>query len=80
MIGSGGINSAVEAAKAFALGSDFVASARTVLKQLDINGVEGVNNLIIDWFDTIKKIMFLTGSNSLNELRKKKLIRREILY
>lgn len=80
LIGSGGINSGIEAAKAFALGSDFVASARTVLKQLDLNGVDGVKNLITDWFETIKKIMFLTGSNSLNELRKKKLIRREILY
>jgi len=80
LIGSGGINSGIEAAKAFALGSDFVASARTVLKQLDLSGVDGVKNLITDWFETIKKIMFLTGSNSLNKLRKKKLIRREILY
>ncbi len=80
LIGSGGINSGIEAAKAFALGADYVASARIILKQLDENGVEGVKSLVCDWFETIKKIMFLTGSKSLKELRKNKLVRKEILY
>lgn len=80
LIGSGGINSAVDAAKAFALGADFVASARLILRELDANGVHGVKNLVMSWFDTIRKIMFLTGSNSLKELRKNKLIRKELLY
>jgi len=80
LIGSGGINSAVDAAKAFALGADYVASARTILKELDSSGVDGVKNLIASWFETIRKIMFLTGSKSLKELRKNKIIRRELLY
>ncbi len=80
LIGSGGINSAIDAAKALALGADYVASARTILKELDKNGLEGVKSLITDWFETIKKIMFLTGSNSLKELRKNKILRRELLY
>jgi isopentenyl-diphosphate delta-isomerase len=80
LIGSGGINSAVDAAKAFALGADFVASARIILKQLDAIGVEGVINLITGWFETIKKIMFLTGSESLKDLKKNKLLRRELIY
>ena len=80
LIGSGGINSAVDAAKAFALGSDFVASARIILKELDKNGVDGVKKLVDGWFDTIRKIMFLTGSKSFKDLRKNKLIRRELLY
>lgn len=80
LIGSGGINSAVDAAKAFALGADFVASARIILREMDANGVHGVKNLIMSWFDTIRKIMFLTGSNSLKDLRKNKLIRKELLY
>jgi len=80
LIGSGGINSGIDAAKAFALGADYVASARTILKQLDSNGIDGVKNLLIDWFDTIKKIMFLTGSNTIKELRKNKLIRKENFY
>ena len=80
LIGSGGINSAVDAAKAFALGADYVASARTILKELDTSGVAGVKNLITGWFETIRKIMFLTDSKSLKELRKNKIMRRELLY
>ena len=80
LIGSGGINSAIDAAKALALGADYVASARTILKELDKNGLEGVISLVTDWFETIKKIMYLTGSNSLIELRKNKILRRELLY
>jgi isopentenyl-diphosphate Delta-isomerase len=80
LIGSGGINSAVDAAKAFALGADFIASARILLKELDATGIAGVNKLVTSWFETIRKIMFLTGSKSLKDLRKNKLIRKEILY
>jgi len=80
LIGSGGINSSIDAAKAFALGADYVASARTILKQLDSNGIDGVKNLVSDWFDMIRKIMFLTGSDTIKELRKNKLIRKEIFY
>jgi len=80
LIGSGGINSGVEAAKAFALGADYVASARTILKELNSTGTKGVTNLITSWFETIKKIMFLTGSKSLKELRKNKILRRELIY
>jgi isopentenyl-diphosphate delta-isomerase len=80
LIGSGGINSSLEAAKAFALGADYVASARIILKQLDQYGVDGVRELIIEWFDDIKKIMFLTGSNTLKDLKKNKIIRKEFLY
>ncbi len=80
LIGSGGINSALEAAKAFALGADYVASARTILKQLDKNGIDGVVTLILEWFVAIKKIMFLTGSMTLKDFQKNKLIRKEFLY
>lgn len=80
LIGSGGINSAIDAAKAIAIGADFVASARILLKELDEKGIEGVKNLVTDWFETIKRIMFLTGSKSLKELRKDKLFRKELLY
>jgi isopentenyl-diphosphate delta-isomerase len=80
LIGSGGINSSLEATKAFALGADYVASARTILKQLDKNGIDGVVTLILEWFEAIKKIMFLTGSMTLKDLQKNKLIRKEFLY
>ena len=80
LIGSGGINSNISAAKALALGADLIASARTVLKELDKNGIEGVKKLIENWFEDIKKIMFLTGSKDLNQLKRNKLIRKELIY
>ncbi len=80
LIGSGGIYNGFDIAKAFALGADITASARIVLQELDKKGIEGVQNLILNWFNTVKKIMFLTGSNNLNDLRKNKLILKEKLY
>lgn len=80
LVGSGGINSSVDAAKALALGADMVASARIVLQTLNKNGIEGVKNLITSWFDFVKSVMFLTGSKSLSELRKNKIILKEKLY
>lgn len=67
LIGSGGINSAFEAAKAFALGADVVASARIILQTLEKDGIDGVVRLVEDWFETIKKIMYLTGSANMSE-------------
>ncbi len=80
LIGSGGINSAIEAAKALALGSDLVASARIILHELDKNGTEGVVKLIENWFNVIKQIMFLTGSKNLKEFKNKKLILKKELF
>lgn len=79
LIGSGGINSAFEMAKAFALGADISASARIILQTLIIEGEEKVTRLIEEWFNVLRKIMFLTGSKNLNEFRKAKLIKREEL-
>ncbi len=80
LIGSGGINSAVETTKALALGADMVASARIILQTLNKSGVEGVKNLILSWFDFVKSIMFLTGSKSLSDLQNNKIILKEKLY
>jgi len=80
LIGSGGINDPSDMAKAYALGADLTASARIILQQLDKNGTEGVVTIIREWFDTLKKIMYLTGSSGLKEFRKDKIIRKEDLY
>ncbi len=80
LIGSGGIYNGIDAAKAFALGADLTASARNILQSLENNDVEGVISLIKNWFETIRKILFLTGSNSLSELKKNKIIRKEKLH
>lgn len=79
LIGSGGINSANDLAVAFSLGSDIVASARIILQTLLNNDEKAVKQLIINWFDYLKKVMFLTGSKTINELKKNKIIKREDL-
>jgi isopentenyl-diphosphate Delta-isomerase len=79
LIGSGGINSAVDMSKAFALGADITASARIILQTLITYGEEQVSSLINEWFNVLRKIMFLTGSENLKELKKNKLVRREEL-
>jgi isopentenyl-diphosphate delta-isomerase len=78
LIGSGGINSPFDAAKAFALGAEIVASAKLLLQELCKSGESGIIDLIIGWFEVIRKIMFLTGSNKLNDLHNK-IIRKEKL-
>lgn len=80
LIGSGGINSANDLAVAFALGADIAASARIILQNLMKNGEEAVQKIIVNWFEHLKKIMFLTGSHNLNELKKNKLIKKEELF
>ena len=80
LIGSGGIKNGLDAAKAFALGADVVASARLILQTLDKSGVEGTVKYINEIFNDISKVMYLTGSYNLKQLRNKKLIKRELLY
>jgi isopentenyl-diphosphate Delta-isomerase len=79
LIGSGGINKGLDAAKALALGSDLVASARIILQILNDKGIEGTITFIKNLFEEIRRIMFLTGSGSLKELRKNKLFRKDEL-
>jgi len=80
LIASGGIKNGFDAAKALALGADITASAKTILKILTGQGISNTIDFIIDWHETIKKIMFLTGSEKLSELNKSKLIRKKELY
>lgn len=80
LIASGGIYNGLDMAKAFALGADIAASARVILIEMDKSGAEGVSLLIRYWFDTVKKIMYLTGAASIKELQKKRLIRKEKLF
>lgn len=78
LIGSGGINNAIDAAKALALGADIVASARNILQTLNKDGIDGVKVKIVSWFDFIKSVMFLTNSQNLTEFRKQKLIKKNL--
>ncbi len=80
LIGSGGINSADDLAKAFALGSDIAASARIILQTLMKEDEDAVKKLIVNWFQYLKRIMYLTGSQNLSQLKKNKLIKKEFLF
>ncbi|MEO8231368.1 MAG: type 2 isopentenyl-diphosphate Delta-isomerase [Ignavibacteriota bacterium] len=80
LIGSGGINSANDLAMAFAMGSDITASARIILQTLIKNDEEAVKKLIVNWFQHLKKIMYLTGSQNLLQFKKDKLIKKELLF
>jgi isopentenyl-diphosphate delta-isomerase len=80
LIGSGGINNATDAAIAFALGADIVASARVIILELQNTGIDDTQKLITSWSDNIRKIMYLTGSKSLKALRKNKIMRKDLLY
>jgi isopentenyl-diphosphate delta-isomerase len=80
LISSGGIASGIDIAKSIAIGADITASAGVILKEIDSNGVEGVVKLILSWFDTVKKIMFLTGCENISMLNKLGLKRKEELY
>ena len=79
LIGSGGIGNGLEAAKAIALGADIIASARSILLKLNETGTNGAQEFIKSMFNEIKQIMFLTGSKNLKALRKKRLIKRQLL-
>jgi isopentenyl-diphosphate Delta-isomerase len=80
LIGSGGINNPVDMAKAFALGADISASARIILQELEKNGAEAVINMVHNWFNTLRKIMYLTGSERFSVLKENKLIRKEQMF
>lgn len=80
LIGSGGINSANDLSMAFAFGADLAASARIILQTLIKYGEDEVKNLIISWFNDLKNVMFLTGSQKLDELKSNKVIMKDRLF
>lgn len=80
LIASGGIGSGLEIAKAIGLGADITASARPVLQQVMNHDVGGVIKLINSWFETVKRVMFLTGSRNINQLKSVRPIRKSEFY
>lgn len=80
LISSGGIKNGIDIAKSLALGADLCASARPILQSVVNSDIKGVIKLIKLWFDDVKKIMYLTGSQSCSQLKKQKLIRKSEFY
>ncbi|AFN75812.1 isopentenyl pyrophosphate isomerase [Melioribacter roseus P3M-2] len=76
LISSGGLRKSVDYAKSYALGADFTAAAKPILKLVvekdELAAVDYIKNL----FEDIKKIMYLTGCKNLSDLQKNKLINK----
>jgi len=79
LISSGGIKSGIDIAKSLALGADLTAAARVVLKKLADTNVEGVIEMINAWMNDLKKVMYLTGSSNLENLKNGKVYKKEFL-
>ena len=74
IIASGGIRTGIDIAKALALGADMAGIALPVLKEAYSHGVEGVENLLKRLITELKIAMLLTGSQNLDELKKKPVV------
>jgi isopentenyl-diphosphate Delta-isomerase len=74
VIASGGMSNGMEMAKAFALGAEYAAVARPMLKILDSGGVKAAVQLVDIWEIELKGAMFLTGSRTIKELQNEQLV------
>ena len=74
VVSSGGIRSALEAAKAIALGADSVGMALPYLKKSISH--EELTQFINKFNDSLRIAMFLVGANNIEELKQSKLVVR----
>jgi isopentenyl-diphosphate delta-isomerase len=75
IIGSGGVRSGVDVAKAVALGADIAATARPALSTaVDERGAEAVIDGLQAYLDELRVAMFCTGCANLQALRALKLL------
>jgi isopentenyl-diphosphate Delta-isomerase len=76
IIASGGITDGITAAKAIAAGADIVAAARPFLEALMNGGKRNLKKLLGDWIDDIRRVQFLTGARTIDDLKKVPLLER----
>lgn len=74
LIGSGGVRSSHDIAKAICLGADFAASATPIIKAVVNDGLEGLIKLYKIWEKELTIIMTLLGCEQINELNPEHLI------
>ena len=70
LVGSGGILSGLDAARAIAAGADIAGFARPALMAFLKNGARGVASLIENFALELKTVMLLTGSQNMSALKK----------
>lgn len=71
VIGSGGIETPLDAIKALAIGADAVAIAQPILKTYAKTGRTGLTHWLTNFIDTAKLIWRSVGARNLQELRSK---------
>jgi len=74
LIASGGIRNGVQAAVALALGADIVGVAGPMLRAA-ARGEDAAADLAAELVETLRRVMFCTGSSSLEALRQAPLVR-----
>lgn len=77
IIGSGGIRSGLDIAKALTLGADLAASAIPILKALKQNGERGIIDILTLWKKELQGVMFLVGAKNIKTLKKTKIYARK---
>jgi isopentenyl-diphosphate delta-isomerase len=70
----GGIRSALDAAKALAMGADMIGMAAPLLKKYMLEGEEGVESFLNRFLYSLKAAALMTGSRNLKELAAQPLI------
>ncbi|NOZ89470.1 MAG: type 2 isopentenyl-diphosphate Delta-isomerase [Crenarchaeota archaeon] len=74
IIASGGVRSGLDAAKALALGADLAGAALPFIRAYAEAGREGVSRLLDAFRLELRAALFLTGSRSVEELRRAPLL------
>lgn len=74
IIASGGIRSAADAAKAFALGADMVGIAGPLLRILIEDGIEELDRWVNDFLYRLKAVFLMSGARDLPAIKAKPLI------
>lgn len=72
IISTGGMYNGLVAAKALAMGSSMVGIARPVLTTLINHGEEAAEQWLIKYSESIKRLMFLMGVDTIDKLRQEK--------
>ena len=80
LIASGGIRSALDMAKALALGADAVGMAGNILLKIKLEGVSSAVQQITKMLELLRNIMLLTGCKSIADFRNTPLLFSGILF
>lgn len=80
LIASGGVRSALDTAKALALGADAVGMAGNILLKIKLEGVSSAVQQITKMLELLRNIMLLTGCKNIADLRKTPVLFSGILF